>query len=306
MPKQWNLPTAQMKREKIMTDIPASLVKELRERTGVGMMDCKKALQECNGDMEASVDRLRQKGLSKAARKAGRATSEGVIASYAAPDSSAAALVEVKCETDFVSRGEIFQAFAKNVVKTVYDKKPATNADLAALLGNAVDEQIAALGENMSVGRHANMAVSGFGVIGWYVHSNGKIGVLVEVNCGKAATATNAKFLELARNVAMQIAAASPVALDQAGLDPAVIELERQIYRQNTLDEGRNPAMIDKIVDGRIRKFYQEVCLLEQAYIRDDSMTVTALLAEQGKALGDTLGVAKFVRFQLGEDVPQE
>lgn len=284
-----------------MAAISASLVKELRERTSVGMMDCKNALEECNGDIEAAIDLLRSKGLSKAAKKAGRATSEGVIAQQASADNRIVALVEVKCETDFVSRGDKFQAFAKSVVEKVYDNSPADAAALEALVGDGLNNQIATLGENMSLGRFCRMEVQSNGIIGCYVHTNGKIGVLVELSCTKPETAKKPEFLELARNLAMQVTAANAVALDAASVDPALVEREREVFRQKTLDEGKPANIVEKIVEGRIQKFYQEICLLEQAYIRDDKVTIKALLKDQSKAFGDEVAVARFVRLQLGE-----
>lgn len=281
-------------------EISAKTVKELRDRTQVGMMDCKKALQECEGDLEKATDWLRQKGLSKAAKRADRATSEGVVASQASPDNKFAVLVEVMCETDFVSRGEQFQAFAKSVVQKVYDKKPADHDALMALVGDDLNNQIATTGENMSVGRHAVMEVKGNGVIGVYVHATGKIGVMVDLSCDNAATAVKPEFLELAKNIAMQVAAASPSALDSASLDPELVAREREVHRQKTLDEGKPAAMVDKIVDGRIKKFYQEVCLLDQAYIRDDKQTITDVVNACGKQIGDKISVKGFVRLQLG------
>ncbi len=289
-----------------MAEISASMVKELRERTAAGMMDCKNALAECNGDMETAIDWLRQKGLSKAAKKAGRATSEGLVASKLQADNRVAAIVEVKCETDFVSRGDKFQTFAKEVAEVVFTKAPADSAALNALLGDAVSNQIATIGENMSVGRCARFEVKGNGIVGCYIHANGKIGVLVELACGKAETAKDPKLLELARNIAMQVAAASPAALDTASLDPALVQREREVFRQKTLDEGKPAAIVDKIVDGRIQKYYQEVCLVEQAYIRDDKLTIKALLAEQGKSFGDTVSITRYVRLQLGEEGESE
>lgn len=283
-------------------EISAKLVKELRDRTAAGMMDCRKALQECAGELEGAVDWLRQKGLSKAAKKAGRATSEGVVLCKVSPDLAQAAMVEVMCETDFVSRGEKFQAFAASVIDLVYDKKPADEAALQALVGGAVTEQIATLGENMSVGRHANLAVEGNGIIGSYVHSNGKIGVLIEIACEKAETAKNPELAELGKNIAMQIAAANPAALDEAGLDPELVEREREVSRQKTLEEGKPANIVEKIVEGRIKKYYQEVCLLFQSYIRDDKMSINDVVAATAKSVGDKLTVKKFVRFQLGEN----
>ncbi|MDR2891777.1 MAG: translation elongation factor Ts [Deltaproteobacteria bacterium] len=287
-------------------EISAKLVKELRDRTQAGMMDCKKALQECSGELEVAVDWLRQKGLSKAAKKAGRATSEGVVASKVAAGNQSAALVEVMCETDFVSRGDKFQAFATSVIDLVYDKKPADNAALLELLGDKVNEQIATLGENILVGRHAVMSVEGNGVIGCYVHSNGKIGVLVNLACGKAETAAKPELLELAKNVAMQVAAANPAALNSGELDQALVEREREVYRQKTLEEGKPANIVEKIVDGRIHKFYQEVCLLDQVYIRDDKMAIKDVVAACGKAINDEVKVLGFVRLQLGEGAAAE
>jgi elongation factor Ts len=284
-----------------MANITAAMVKELRDRTSAGMMDCKKALEECGGEVEKAIDWLRQKGLSKAAKKAGRATSEGLIAQKIAPDNSAVAFAEVMCETDFVSRGEAFRTFAAEVAARVFDDDPADSEALNAMVGDALANQIATLGENMSVGRFARFQAQAPGLVGSYVHSNGKIGVLVELGCKKAATTAKPGMLELARNLAMQIAATGTVALDAASLDPALVERERAVYRQKTLDEGKPAKIVDKIVDGRIHKFYQEVCLLEQSYIRDDKLTVRELVNDQGKALDDEVTVRRFIRLQLGE-----
>ena len=279
------------------------MVKELRERTSVGMMDCKKALQECDGNLEAAIDWLRQKGLSKAAKKAGRATSEGLIGSKIAPDNSVAALTEVMCETDFVARGDKFQAFVADVVGKTYDSKPADADALADLVGDELNQQIATLGENMSLGRFAHFAAEKPGLVGVYVHSNGKIGVMVELGVTKDDTLSKPELLELARNLAMQVAAAGAASLNADSLDPELIERERQVYRQKTLDEGKPENIVDKIVEGRIQKFYQEVCLMEQGYIRDDKVRIKDLVQEHSKSLGDTITVKRFVRLQLGEKV---
>jgi len=284
-----------------MADISAALVKELRERTSVGMMDCKKALQECGGEIEAAIDWLRQKGLSKAAKKAGRATSEGLIGFKAAPDNSVAAIVEVMCETDFVARGDQFKAFAAAVAAKVFDGNPADSDALAALIGDGLSNQIATLGENMSIGRFIRFAAEQPGLVGAYIHSNGKIGVLVELGAKNAASLARPEMLELAKNIAMQVAATNCLALDPGSLDPVVVEREREVHRQKTLDEGKPANIVDKIVEGRIQKFYQEVCLTEQAYIRDDKVTIKALVNDHGKSLGDEITVRRFARLQLGE-----
>ncbi|MDR2605495.1 MAG: translation elongation factor Ts [Desulfovibrio sp.] len=284
-----------------MAEISAALVKELRERTGAGMMDCKKALQESGGSLEEAVDFLRRKGLSKAAKKAGRVTSEGVIGVKSAPDRSAAALVEVLCETDFVARGEHFKAFAAAAADKVFANRPADADALAALTGDDLHGLIATLGENMSVGRFVFYEAAQPGIVESYVHSNGKIGVLVEVGTGTAAARDSAELLELAHNLAMQAAATGAVALDKAGLDPALLERERAIYRQKTLDEGKPDNIVEKIVEGGIQKFCKEVCLLEQAYIRDDKVTVKSLVDACAATLKDTVTVRRFTRLRLGE-----
>lgn len=285
-----------------MAAYTAQMVKELRERTSAGMLDCKKALEECDGNIDNAIDWLRQKGLSKAAKKVGRATSEGMMALRQNADNTSATLVEVQCETDFVTRSDKFQAFAKHVVDTGFEKKPADQAALTELASAALNELIATIGENILIGRYANWDCAGTGVIAAYVHSNGKIGVLVELGCAKAETAKNAQLLELGRNIAMQIAATNPAALEQSSLDPELVNREREVYRQKTIDEGKPADRVDKIVDGRIQKFYKEVCLVEQPYIRDDKVTIKALVASEGKALNDELAVKRFIRFQLGEN----
>lgn len=287
-------------------DISAKMVKELRDLTSAGMMDCKAALKECEGNIKAAVDWLRQKGLSKAAKKAGRATSEGVVAHKLSADGKNAVMVEVMCETDFVSRGDKFQDFAKSVAEMVFDKKPGSAEELQGLLGNSVQEQIATLGENMSVGRHVIMSATGAGSIGCYIHSNGKIGVLVEVQCGKADTVSKPAFQELLKNVAMQVAATNPAALDESSLDPALVEREREVYRQKTLEEGKPANIVDKIVDGRIKKFYQEVCLVDQPYIRDDKMSIKDVVNACAKEVGDELKIVRYARIQLGEQASSE
>lgn len=273
--------------------ITAAMVKELRDKTGAGMMDCKKALTECEADVEKALDWLRQKGLSKAAKRADRATSEGVIASATSADGKVSAIVEVMTETDFVARGEKFQEFARSVAEEV----AANNPENLDAFQDRVNDLAASTGEKTVLGRFVRMNVEGEGVIGTYVHSNGKLAVLVEVATDKPADETVAEF---AKNVAMQIAAANPLALDADSLDPALLEREREVYRQKALAEGKPEKIIDKIAEGAVKKYCKEVCLLDQAYIRDDKMTVQDLLKATAKAAGCAVAVKKFVRIQLG------
>lgn len=273
--------------------ITAAMVKELRDKTGAGMMDCKKALTECEADVEKALDWLRQKGLSKAAKRADRATSEGVIASATSADGKVSAIVEVMTETDFVARGEKFQDFAKHVAQEV----AANNPENLDAFQDSMNELAASTGEKTVLGRFVRMSIEGEGVIGTYVHSNGKLAVLVEVDTDKPADAAVAEF---AKNVAMQIAASNPLALDADSLDPALLEREREVYRQKALAEGKPEKIIDKIAEGAVKKYCKEVCLLDQPYIRDDKMTVQDLLKATAKAAGCSIKVSKFVRIQLG------
>ena len=273
--------------------ITAAMVKELRDKTGAGMMDCKKALTECEADVEKALDWLRQKGLSKAAKRADRATSEGVIACATGNNGKVAAIVEVMTETDFVARGEKFQDFAKAVAEEVAANAPE-NLDA---FQDRVNDLAASTGEKTVLGRFVRMSIEGEGTVGAYVPSNGKLAVLVEVLTDKAADENVAEF---AKNVAMQIAASNPLALDASSLDPALLEREREVYRQKALAEGKPEKIIDKIAEGAVKKYCKEVCLLDQAYIRDDKMSVQDLMKATAKAAGCNVTIGKFVRIQLG------
>ena len=283
--------------------ITAQLVKELRDMTAAGMMDCKKALVEVEGDLEKAVDWLRQKGMAKAAKKSGRATSEGLVTVAATADNMHIAMGSLLCETDFVARGDQFQAMATRVTQVILEKAPADAAALEALLGDEVTQLIASVGENMQLGKFARFSKkSANDVVGQYVHANSKIGVLVYLTCGKAESAAKPEVLELAKNLAMQVAAASPLALDAASLDQAAVEREREVYRQKALEEGKPAQIVDKIADGAVKKFQKEVCLMEQPYIRDDKKTISDIVRETGKTIGDEITVTGFERIQLAAE----
>lgn len=295
--------------------ITASMVKELREKTAAGMMDCKKALEEVKGDMEAAIDWLRQKGLSKAAKRAGRATSEGIIGFHVNDASTCAFLVEVKCETDFVSRGEKFQEFAKIITDQVVENFPENKEALlaqschhnsAVTVQDLVNDAIATIGENIVLGRIEKLALCDCnatkGRIGSYLHSNGKIAVLAKLRCDKEATAQSPIFQELAKNISMQIAATSPVAISAEQVDPAILERERELYRQKAREEGKPDTIIEKIAEGAVKKYCKEICLLEQPYIRDDKQTIADLVKAISKELDDTIVIKGFIRIQLGAE----
>ena len=283
--------------------ITAQLVKELRDMTAAGMMDCKKALVEVEGDLEKAVDWLRQKGMAKAAKKSGRATSEGLVTVAASADGMHIAMGSLLCETDFVARGEQFQTMATRVTQVILEKAPADAAALDAIMGEEVTQLIASVGENMQLGKFARFSKKGANdVVGQYIHANSKIGVLVYLTCGKAESAAKPEVLELAKNLAMQVAAASPLALDAASLDQAAVEREREVYRQKALEEGKPAQIVDKIADGAVKKFQKEVCLMEQPYIRDDKKTISDIVRETGKTIGDEITVTGFERIQLAAE----
>lgn len=283
--------------------ITAQMVKELREKTGAGMMDCKKALVEVDGDLEKAVDWLRQKGMAKAAKKSGRATSEGLVTAVSSADGKTVALASLLCETDFVARGEQFQALAKKVSQLVLDKNPADVSVLQESVGDEITQLIASIGENMQLGKFVRYTADAAGeVIGQYVHANSKIGVLVKLAVADAANAAKAPVAELARNIAMQVAATNPMALDADSLDKEAVERERDVYRQKALEEGKPANIVDKIADGAVKKFQKEVCLLEQPYIRDDKKSVADVVRDVAKEIGDTITVQCFGRIQLASE----
>lgn len=277
--------------------ISASLVKELRDKTAAGMMDCKKALEECEADLEKAVDWLRQKGLSKAAKRADRATSEGIVGSWLSADAKEACLVAVACETDFVARGDMFINLVEKTTET-FVKSGAEVLDPASMQDD-IASAIGSIGENITIGKSARFAAStAGGLIGLYIHANKKLGVLVELTSDTAVDA--AKASELAKNIAMQIAAANPLAVSSSELSQDLIEREREVYRQKAREDGKPENIVEKIAEGAVQKYFKESCLLNQLYIRDDKMTIADLLKSQGKELGVSLGVARFIRVQLG------
>ena len=288
--------------------ITAAMVKDLRERTGAGMMDCKKALVEVDGDMEKAVDYLREKGMAKAAKKAGRATSEGLVVFAQNADASRVAMASLQCETDFVSRGDDFKNFAAKVAQAVLDNMPADDAALQALVGEDLKALIAKTGENMRLGKFYVYERAANEVIGQYLHTvSGKLGVMTILEVGKPETAANEQVVALAREVAMQAAALRPMALDRESLDPAVIERERSVYREKARNEGKPDHIIEKIAEGGVVKFCKDVCLMDQAYIRDDKKSVAQFVKETAKAVGDTITVKSFTRIELvAEEAPQE
>ena len=291
-----------------MATITATTVKELRDKTGAGMMDCKAALNETNGDMEAAVDWLRTKGLAKAAKKAGRVAAEGLIG--LAANANEAALVEVNSETDFVARNDQFQDLVRNVataaLKTKGDAGKLEKAPYGSgkdTVGETIKELVGSIGENMAL-RRATYLDAKKGAVASYVHNAiapnlGRIGVIVALESSGDAD----KLAAVGRQVAMHIAAANPQSIDVANLDKDLIERERAVLAEQAKESGKPAGVIDKMVEGRLRKYYEEVVLLEQPFVVDPDKTVKAALAESEKEVGGPIKVTGFYRFALGEGI---
>jgi len=292
-----------------MADITASMVKDLREMTGAGMMDCKSALSETKGNMDEAVDLLRKKGLAKAAKKAGRVAAEGLVAVKVA--GTKGVVVEVNSETDFVARNDMFQGLVKMVAQVALEAGSDIEKIKAAKAGSvtvehALADAVATIGENMTLRRAATLSV-GKGAIGSYVHNSvtdglGKIGVLVGLeSSGKADELT-----ALGRLVAMHVAASNPLAVEPSGLDPVTVERERNVLADKFRQQGKPENVIAKIVESGLKTFYKDVCLLEQPYVHDDKKTVAQALKEAEGKVGGPIKVTGFVRFAVGEGVDRQ
>jgi len=278
-----------------MTEINATIVKQLRDATNVSMMECKRALVEAGGDMEKATRLLRERGMAVAAKKAGRTANQGLVASAVSGDGRAASLVEVNCETDFVARNTDFKAF----VAEIADRALKTDDALATAMKGEVTARVASIGENIILKRNLRFVRSGPGVVASYIHLGGKVGVLVELGCGNSATAGSPVFLELARDLTLHVAAASPRYLTAEAVDKDVIAQEREIYAKQV--QGKPPQIVEKIVDGKMKKFFADVCLVDQAYVREPKMSITQVLNGKAGELKDSLTIRRFTRFQLGE-----
>ena len=294
-----------------MANITSQMVKELREMTQAGMMDCKKALVEANGDMEKAVEWLREKGLAAAAKKAGRIAAEGVVASYINDNASVGVVVEVNCETDFVAKTDNFINFSKNVAKHIALANPA---DVDALMTqkfvddesktitDLVSEATVSIGEKISIRRFARYETDK-GAVESYIHMGGKIGVLLLVENDNAETIANDTFKTFYHDVALQIAAAKPTYVKKEEVPAENLAKEREILRAQALNEGKPEKIVDKMVDGRIQKYYKEVCLVEQPFVKDGDKSISQLTAEVAKEIGANINIVSFERFERGEGI---
>jgi len=287
--------------------ITAAIVKELRDKTNAGMMDCKKVLSETGGDIEASIKLLRERGILKAGTKTDRAANEGVITARVASDAKSGILLEINCETDFVSRNENFQAFVSEVADTLVSAKAADlDAALATQkgdlnIGDFVKSKVVEVGENIQFRKYVRFDAAEGGVVTSYIHMGGKVGVLLEVGTTKAETAGKDGFKELIKDLTLHIAAAAPKGLSREDIPADVVAAETEIYRARLAESGKPANIIENILKGQIGKFFAESCFLEQGFVKDDKVTITKLIEEKGAELGDTLTVTRFVRFGLGE-----
>ncbi|MBQ6523293.1 MAG: elongation factor Ts [Atopobiaceae bacterium] len=290
-----------------MAQVTAAMVKELRQITDAPMMECKKALVEADGDIEKAIDVLRVNGLAKAVKKAGRDTNEGTIGAYISEDGKTGSLIEVSCETDFVATNAKFKGFVQDLAKVVAECDPADiDALLACPMGegtvdDALKESIFVIGENQKVVRFQRVSVEK-GRIASYVHHDGKHATLVVFNFGKPETAENDEFNTFAHDVAMQVIASDPISARREDIPEDVIEHEKEIYRAQAAESGRPEKFWEGIVNGRLKKFFQERALTEQAFVKDGNVTVGELAANISKKLEDAVNIVSFVRFNFGEE----
>ena len=275
-----------------MSEITKEKVVELREKTGAGLIDCKRALTESGGDMEQAVSILRKKGVATAAKKAGREAAEGVIACKLAEDGGSGVIVEVNCETDFVAKNDDFQAFADDVASILLSNP-------AADLEDKRTEQVAKIGENIRISRSETISPDASGRVESYIHTGGKVGVLLVLSTESEQGAAHGETASLAKDLCMQVAATSPVCVSRDDMPEEVVSKERDIAAAQA--EGKPPQAVEKIIEGKLEKFYAGSCLEEQSFVKNPDQTIKALLAEKAQLVGESLGIERFTRLQIGE-----
>ncbi len=278
-----------------MADISASLVKELRDETGVGMMECKKALVETGGDKEAAIKKLREAGMQMAAKKASRTAKQGIIAASVAPDAQSGRMIEVNCETDFVTKNDLFQSFVSELLR---EADGLADDTIGEACKSKVEAKIAEIGENLVARRNLTYTVQGTGAVAAYVHLGGKLGVLVEVGCTKPESVQQDAVKAMLADLTLHITAVNPACITRDQVPAETVAAEKDIYAKQV--EGKPANIIDKIVAGKLEKFYGQICLVEQPFVKDQDKTVGAVLADAGKAVGDEFTIRRFVRWQLG------
>ena len=287
--------------------ITASIVKELRDKTNAPMMDCKRVLTETNGDLEASIKLLRERGIMKSAKMSDRAANEGVITARINAGATSGLLLEVNCETDFVSKNESFQAFVGDIADALAASKAADHATALAhphgehTIEDTIKSKVGEVGENLQFRKYVRFDAAPGGVVASYIHLGGKVGVLIEVGTTKPETAGTDTFKEVIKDLTLHIAASAPKGLSRDDIPAEIVDAEREIFRARLVDSGKPANIIENILVGQIGKFFAESCFLEQGFVKDPDITIAKLLEAKGKELGDTLTVTRFVRFGLGE-----
>ena len=295
--------------------VTAAQINELRKSTGAGMLDCKKALEETAGDFEKAVDFLRTKGLAAAAKKAGRAATEGTVAAFVSDDLKSGVLLEINSETDFVAKNETFQTFVSSIGRHILATSPADveamlaqtfSGDASKTVQTYVNGSISIIGENIQIRRFVKFDVEGDGCIGSYIHAGGKIGVLVQI-ASPAVSAANKDLLQgFLRDIAMHTAAAAPAFVSRDQVPTDVLDREKEVYRAKAKESGKPDAIIEKIIDGQINKYYADICLIEQAFVKDTDKTIQQVAKEFGAAAGGNVSITRFERYVLGEGLQKK
>lgn len=295
--------------------VSSDLIKELRESTGAGLLDCKKALVENGADMQKAIDYLREKGMAKAAKRVDKETKEGRVISFIHESGTIGALLELNCETDFVAKNEDFEKLGKEIAIQMAAANPSY-LEVSGELNAAgkefksktpakdktthIQEFIAKFGENITIGKSDRFQTTGSGRVISYIHSNGKIGVLLELNCKSDSVAANPEFEELGKEISLQVAAVNPLYLNVSDVPKDVIEKETQILKSQLLEQGKKPEQIDKIIPGKLTSFYSEVCLLEQQNIKDNKKTMKEIIQDASKKFGEEISIGRYIRYQIG------
>ena len=275
--------------------ITTGMIKELRDATSLGIADCKKALEQTNGDFDEAVKILREKGASVAAKRASKEANEGKIDAVVSKNSQQAAMIEVNCETDFVTRNDDFQAFVNELLDDSLNHK---SGEMADAVSSKIEEKVAQVGEKISLRRNEKWDVEGTGAIASYIHMGGKVGVLLELTCGNQESIDNSDFKELAKDLTLHVAAAAPEYLSRDEVPTSQVEEEKDIFRKQLVGKPEN--IIDNILTGKINKYFSQICFLEQGFVKEEKQSITHLIKEKSKIIGDEITVKRYVRFQLG------
>ena len=275
--------------------ITTGMIKELRDATSLGIADCKKALEQTNGDFDEAVKILREKGASVAAKRASKEANEGKIDAVVSQNSQQAAMIEVNCETDFVTRNDDFQAFVNELLDDSLNHK---SGEMADAVSSKIEEKVAQVGEKISVRRNEKWDVEGTGAIASYIHMGGKVGVLLELTCENQESIDNSDFKELAKDLTLHVAAAAPEYLSRDEVPTSQVEEEKDIFRKQLVGKPEN--IIDNILTGKINKYFSQICFLEQGFVKEEKQSITQLIKEKSKIIDDEIKVKRYIRFQLG------